>query len=107
MPEALLYDSGLQPRRQQQHRTLVPQVVEAQVGQVGVRDHPLELRHPHIDMQRLAQLPSEDETTVLSQLAQPEALAVLFRAVLSQPGSDPGHLKFHIHRRFALTYVVS
>jgi hypothetical protein len=81
--------------------------VEAQVGQVGVLDHPLGLRHPHIDMQRLAHLPSEDETIALSQLAQPEALAVLFRAVPPQPGSEPDHLKFHIHRRFPLKYVVS
>jgi hypothetical protein len=49
--------------RQQQRRTRVPQVVEAQAGQSGILDESREPRDLHVDVQYLSQLPGEDEAT--------------------------------------------
>jgi hypothetical protein len=62
----------------------MPEIVKAQVGQVGLADQALELRHQHVDVQRLPQLPGEDETTVLPQLPEFQALGVLPRTVFPE-----------------------
>lgn len=84
--ESFLDDPGMHPLCQEQRRARMPQVVEAQVRQAGFAGQRLELRHQHIDVQRLRLLPGEDESRIDPQLPQPETLRVLLRTVSPQEG---------------------
>jgi hypothetical protein len=48
--------------RQQQRRRGVPQVMKPEIGQIGLPDQSLELRHRHVDVQRLPQLRNREGT---------------------------------------------